>query len=235
VSGNMGKERAPSKVSRLGSAALPVVPCSTIFALAAPPPTVPLPSSISVNIPGDLAAQLAVYSDSSGIMMMMAPKGWSCTGTYGADGSGGLIIHPDSEIVPSTSWGEGWHLSDTSQDEAITGTQPGGSATQALGYACSIFHKAAVGFEKAFGHPCPAHLASEQVRQVTSHAFGFEDPPGVQGLGIPSGGEDPAIGVNIYTTSTTPGAYIATCTMPKSERLICSAVSKYFAERYGNK
>jgi hypothetical protein len=94
---------------------------------------------------------------------------------------------------------------------------------------------AAAGFETAFGHQCPVHPSSERVRRISTHVFGFEDPPGVSGLGIPSGGRNPANGVNIYYTSTSPNAYIATCTVPAAENSLCSVVLKQFTDLYGNK
>jgi hypothetical protein len=214
---------------------LPVVPCPTTFALATPPSTVPIPSSVSAKVPSDLATKLAAYVDTSDIMTLLAPKGWICSATYGADGSGGLLIHPSGEAVPGSSWGAGWPLSRSSSDEAITGTQPGGSATQGLGYACTIFRSAAAGFETAFGHPCPPHPSSEHVRRISTHVFGFEDPPGLHGLGIPSGGRNPANGVNIYYPSTIPAAYIATCTMPAAEHTVCTVVLGKFTQLYGHR
>jgi hypothetical protein len=214
---------------------LPVVRCATTFALSTPPSTVPIPTSASARVPSDLATKLAAYIDTSDIMTLLAPKGWICSATYGADGSGGLLIHPSGALVPGSSWGAGWPLPRSSLDEAITGTQPGGSATQGLGYACTIFRSAAAGFETAFGHPCPPHPTSERVRRISTHVFGFEDPPGKPGLGIPSGGRNPANGVNIYYTSTIPAAYIATCTMAATENSLCSVVLKQFTDLYGNR
>jgi len=235
ASGELASSKGGSKVGGARAVDVPVVPCSTNFAIATQPSTVPLPSSLSVNVPGELASQLAAYSDTSGVLVMLAPRGWICNGTYGADGSGGLIIRPRSEIVPLTSWGAGWHLSRTSRTEAITATQPGGSATQALGYACSIFHAAAEGYETAFGRTCPQHPSSEHVSEVNAHVFAFEDPMGDQGLGIPSGGENPANGVDIYHPSNLPAAYIATCTMSVAQHLLCSAALENFSDRYGIK
>jgi hypothetical protein len=193
------------------------VACATSFAITPQPSKLRLPKVMSVDIPAALANQLAVFSDTRRLMMLLAPRGWACDGIYGADGSGGLIIRPSSEAVPLTTWGAGWHLPRTSPVEAITGTQPGGSPTQALLYACSIFHAAAQGYEEAFGRRCPPHPISEHVSKVNAHVYSFEDPVGEKGLGIPSGGANPGYGVDIYYTSTLPAAYIATCTLPEAE------------------
>jgi hypothetical protein len=73
------------------------------------------------------------------------------------------------------------------------------------------------------------------VSKVNAHVFAFEDPVGKQGLGIPSGGEDPAYGVSVYYPSILPAAYIATCTMAETEHPLCAAVLNTFTERYGSK
>ena len=106
-------------------ATLPVVPCQTSFAVTPSPTVVPLPTSVVVSVPAGDAAGLAVYSDDAGFMMLMGPAAWTCHGLYGADGSGGLLISPGGESVPSDP-DPGWHLSTSSSDEAIVGYETGG-------------------------------------------------------------------------------------------------------------
>lgn len=46
-------------------------------------------SEEEVSVLGTLATELAVYSDTDGLMMLFAPKGWTCSAAYGADAGGG--------------------------------------------------------------------------------------------------------------------------------------------------
>ena len=43
--------------------------------------------NLSVSVPADLVSQLSVYGDEAAIMDVVAPKGWDCTASIGADGS----------------------------------------------------------------------------------------------------------------------------------------------------
>jgi len=105
---------------------LPIVHCQTSFAVTPPPTTVPLPISATVSVPTGEAANLFVYSDDAGIMMLIGPADRSRHGLYGADGSGGLLIAPAGESVPSDP-DTGWHLPALSSDEAIVGYETGAS------------------------------------------------------------------------------------------------------------
>ena len=215
---------------------LPIVSCRTSFALATSPSTVPLPASLTASVPSSLAKALAAYSDTSNLMTLLAPRGWTCVATYGADGSGGLVIAPHAESVPVGSWGAGWHLQHSSKIQAVTAAQSGGSSVQATAQACSIVPAAAAAFKSAFGHSCARRPASETVRPLSPTVVNFEDPPGtLHGIGIPSGGQYPANGVLTYTLPTVPGSYLATCTIPQVEHALCGAILNNFIRMYGKK
>jgi hypothetical protein len=64
----------------------------------------------------------------------------------------------------------------------------------------------------------------------------FEDPPGVKGDGRPSGGQYPADGVMTYHPSAQEdGSWQETCTLPASEKNICTAVLNTFISWYGQR
>ncbi len=212
------------------SVSLPVVSCPTAFGVTPPSTLAPLPASEEVDVPASLARDLAVYSDTRGFMNLLGPRGWACSAMYGADGSGGVIVYPSGEAVPQ-SWGAGWPLSSTSTDEAISGTQTAGSPVQAAGQACPLFAVAATTYENDLGRACHSRPSSESVQQISAGVVGFEDPPGLQGDGIPSGGQEPADGMATYSPSLP--SYLATCTLPSNEHALCTAVLNDVIALYG--
>lgn len=209
---------------------LTVVSCPTTFALATQPSTVPLPTTVSVTVPETQADSLAIYSDTSDLMMLIGPRGWSCVATYGADGSGGVAVYPNGSSFPAVFKSGPPY---TSSSEAVTGTETGGSPVQAAAQACSFFPAAAATTQSDLGHGCSSRPTSETLAQVSSSVVGFEDPPGVSGTGDPSGGPYPANGVVSYSSTAQPGTYVGTCTLPQAEHDVCTTILNYFASQYG--
>jgi hypothetical protein len=187
----------------------------------------PLPVSVTVSVPEAQAATLAVYSDTDEIMMLIAPKGWTCSASYGADGSGGVDLVPPGARVPTGKVGPG------SSVQAIAGFETGGSPVQAAAQACSLFPAAATALESDLEKGCPPPPTAEKDDPISASAVGFEDPPGVEGAGTFSGGENPANGVATYSPDKGPGYFSDTCTMPQSEHDLCTAALNYFITRYG--
>jgi len=238
--GSTTSSEPPSTTSTTGSpasilATLPVVDCQTSFGVT-PSPTTAVPTSVTVSVPADEAAGLAVYSDDAGIMMLIGPATWTCHGLYGADGSGGLLISPAGESVPSDP-DPGWHLSTSSSDEAIVGYETGGSPVQGAALACPLFPAAAMATKQDLGQGCAMTRPSQESVTPSGTAesdVGFFDPIGVAGDGIPSGGLNPANGVMLYQPA--PGkatAYLATCTLPEAQHDVCTAVLDHFVALYG--
>ncbi|HXQ44618.1 MAG TPA: hypothetical protein VN816_08265 [Acidimicrobiales bacterium] len=221
-----------STSSGVRSVSIPVVSCPTTFGVATPT-SAPLPTSEKVRVPGALAGELALYSDTHGLMDLLGPKGWRCRADYGADGSGGVVVYPDGETIPR-SWGAGWKLPSNSSAEAIAGLQTGGSPVEAAGQACPLFTSAATAYQVDLGQACPvSRPVSESVQRISAGVVGFEDPVGVAGDGIPSGGRDPADGVMTYSPSRSPGSYLATCTLPSSQHALCTVSLNDFIVLYG--
>jgi hypothetical protein len=206
---------------------IPVVVCPTTFAVAIQPPVVPLPTSITVDLPESMADQTVVYVDTHNLAMLLGPKGWTCVAAYGADGSGGIDLYAPSERpVPAFS-------QVPTSDEAITITETGGSPVQAAALACPYFPTAAAVTQRDLEHRCSALPRAERVTQVGSNVVTFEDPPGTKGGGIPSGGPFLAYAVVSYSQASQPGTYLGTCTLPASGQRICAFILNYFETLYG--
>ena len=209
------------------AATVPVVTCATTFALATPPPTVPLPASVTVDVPTAQAATLAVYADSNSIMRVLAPAGWSCKASYGADGSGIITVVPKGDPLPLPG------QEPDPSDEAISATETGGSPVQAAAAGCAFFPAAATAYASDLGRGCSPRPPSEMVDPVSATVVDFEDPAGTKGTGEPSGGPDPANGVMTYSPTEGPGFYLDTCTLPQDAHATCTAVLNYFITLYG--
>jgi hypothetical protein len=61
------------------------------------------------------------------------------------------------------------------------------------------------------------------VALVGPYTATFEDPPNVEGQGLPSGGANTAIGMLSYSRSSGVGQ--VTCTLPPSRASVCSAIA----------
>jgi pimeloyl-ACP methyl ester carboxylesterase len=202
------------------TASLPVVSCPT--SLGIDQPAVPLPPSRTVTVPQALAADLSVYGDTQGIMELLGPKGWNCSAFYGVDGSGGVTIYPPAEGA-------------SSPQAEITASQTSACAGCALFQACPLFPSAAEALRSDLGQACPARPAGETVTPIAAGIVSFEDPPGVKGDGHPSGGQYPANGVMTYYPSAPDGSWLETCTLPASEKDVCTAALNTFVSWYGQR
>ena len=166
---------------------------------------------------------------------MLAPRGWSCSAQYGADGSGGVAVYPAGEHVPS-DWGAAWKLSASLPVRAVFGSQTSACEECAEGQACALFVSAAEDFRIHFGRPCPrTRPATETTTQLSASVAAFTDPAGVSGNGNPSGGRYPADGVMTYYREHTPGSRTETCTPPPADRDLCTTALNYFVNSYGNR
>ena len=216
------------------TAALPVVVCQTTSGVSTT--TTSLPPSISVRVPSSQAQQgnLAVYSDLTGRLMLVGPTvGWTCTGTFGADGSGMLALAPVGTTVPAS--GTTWHLPASSPSQAIVAVESGGSTVQGAALACPLFSAAKVATQQNLGTGCAVTSPpQERVVRTSAVQVGFQDPAGVAGVGSPSGGLNPANGVLLYQPKATEAtAYQATCTLPAAQQDLCTSVLNQFTTTFG--
>src|SRR5262249_59305951 len=93
---------------------VPVVVCRTTFGITPPPAPKTQPTSLTLTVPGGTGAELAIYTDDQGRMRLLAPRSWSCSAMYGADGSGGITVYPTGQSVPS-----GWEILGTATIQAV--------------------------------------------------------------------------------------------------------------------
>lgn len=202
------------------TASLPVVSCPTSVGVVRS--AVPVPRSRAVAVPQALAGKLSVYADTQGIMELVGPKGWTCTASYGADGSGGVTVHPHGEGLSPRS--------------AIVGSQTSACVGCALEQACRLFPSADRALRSDLGQACPIRRApAERVVRIAAGIVAFEDPPGVKGTGVLSGGQYPAHGVMTYHRSAPDGSWQETCTLPSSDKGLCTAVLNTFVSWYGQR
>jgi len=208
--------------------AVAVVVCSTKYGYVPPPPTSVPPRSITTSLPTKFLGRATYYTDSSGVLTVLGPKGWQCNAEIGADGSGALIIYPRNEEVPLGTLGLGWRLSPGSNAEAITASESGGSLTQASAEACSYFTSAAKATRLAFGPGCPRPPSREEISRTSTGTVLLKDPPGLHGGGMPSGGRFAAISVLSYSQQDRPALLRATCVLSSKRRSLCNSVIELF-------
>jgi len=189
------------------AASVPVVSCPTTYGVKQPPPH--LPGRVPVSARERALAGLDAYS--SGVLFLLAPRGWHCHAVVGADGSASIVVAAGS-TTPVAQPALSAFFADT----------PGTSAD----LACSLF--AAAASQLPTGVSCP----QRKPRRESTSAGGpdtldFTDPPHVRGEGTPSGGSDPAHGVMTFVP-TSDGlngfAFVATCTLPAHEHARCATI-----------
>jgi hypothetical protein len=207
---------------------LPVVVCPTHFGIK-PPPPVAEPRSRTVRVPRGLRASLAVYTDSEGVMALVAPSGWACDALIAADGSSDVAVFPRGERLPDGP------LPRTSAVQAVYGTQTSACVGCTLFQACPLFADASRTLRSDGFGPCPARPAAEEVTPLGAGLAGFADPPGVSGAGHPSGGRYPARGVMTYHPHAQDGSWAETCTLPASDTTECEAILNVYLSWYGSR
>jgi hypothetical protein len=216
------------------AASLPVIVCNTTSGVATT--TTSLPASVTVSVPTTNAQQgnLAVYSDAAGRLMLVGPlTGWTCAGSFGADGSGTLALTPVGTTLPA-GVGTTWHLPAPSPIEAITAIESGGSAVQGATLACPLFGAAKTAMQQDLNKVCAPSPTQEQALSASATEVAFRDPPSVAGVGFPSGGQNPANGVVLYQPKPSESsAYLATCTLPAAQQDLCTAVLNRFVTTFG--
>jgi hypothetical protein len=208
--------------------AVPVVECPTAYGIVGGSiPNPPLPTSIAVNLPSTVAAQLSYYSNQTrNLTPVMGPRNWHCSVAVGADGSTGVDLWPPG----------------AAQANLGTAGQPGvlaisDGACQGCVYVtvCDFATNAGrqLGYTNS-GLPCRPRPANESVDWITGSAssagpsvhdvIGFEDPT------VP----DPRNGIVLYDYSTTlnggPGGSASqeTCTLPEADHVLCTAILNDF-------
>jgi hypothetical protein len=207
--------------------------CPTTLGISGEAPA-NLTTPVQVMVPpGFSSSQLAVYSDTQGIMELLAPAGWDCQAIVGADGSSSIEIYPPGQGAASGS-----SLGTSSTAEEVRGDQTSASPFAANLQACQLFPAA---YKNLTGVPCSLKSpTAEEATLSTNNIIEFTDPPGVAGDGDPSGGAFTASGVMTYypVSGASPlsnGSWTETCVLPPSESRLCGAIISSFIESYGAK
>jgi hypothetical protein len=162
---------------------------------------------------------LVAYSNSD--IVLIAPAGMECSGAVGADATTGLSIWPKGARQPGPhDRGAGltlWY------DPDCTGCQ--------AGIACPFFPR----FAASLDFPCSSGVpAGERTVSLGPRVTAFEDPPGVHGSGLPSGGPYAANGVvGIHSSGGNTSVFRATCTLPQSQHAVCTVSLNDTISRYG--
>ncbi len=217
---------APAASSAPSPRAVVVVKCRAQVGaegVAAPPP---IPAQLRAELTSRAAAQLRFYSD--GFVTVLAPRSWTCAGLVAADGGLSLSVYPAHQPNPLRAD----HLpSDAAGVTAFidyTGHGPGAQLV------CTLFPGTRAARLAAQTARCAASPSGEIVRRAGTDVARFEDPSGVTGVGLPSGGANRAIGAVVYPKLRPEPDSVTvakvTCTAPPATTGLCpSIVDDYVA------
>lgn len=192
-----------------------VVRCRTEFGIT--PGKISVPSTIVVRGAPRSTRGLVAYTNTD--LFLLGPANMSCAGLVGADGSASVTVWSRRHQRPHQhSHGDGLTL------QVI----PACVGCMAVA-ACPFFPA----YASRLGFPCTNGIPSgESVSRPSAHVALFEDPPGVAGDGFPSGGPDPANGID-GIKGRYGQQYGATCTLPQREHAACTVVLNDVLARYG--
>ncbi len=194
--------------------ALPVVECPTQYGIANPGP----PGAVkSVTLPGEVASSVANYTDGLHNMSVVGPRGWHCSALDAADGTESLFIAPPGTLVTPP-------IAYTKDLREGIGASSGGSAQMPYWLTCAAMPDLGVTGDL----PCTKVPAGERFTRIDHTTADFIDPPGVAGIGTPSGGRDTARGQIRYSPRPIPSmgdlAAEVTCALPASDAALCQTI-----------
>jgi hypothetical protein len=172
---------------------------------------------MSVTVPGDVASSLANYTDGLRKMSVVGPRGWHCNALDAADGGASLFVAPSGvSSVPLSSY--------TKDTREGIGAMSGGSAQMPYWLTCAAMPDLGVSGDM----PCTKVPAGERFTRIDHTTADFIDPPGVAGIGTPSGGPYTARGQIRYSPPPIPSmgdvAAEVTCTLPASDASLCQTI-----------
>ena len=217
VQSALAHSQASAQASAVGSV-VPLVVCPTSFG-SPPLKRAAFPRLTTLAAATPLSTSLAAYTDTQGYMTVVGPRGWKCSASYGADGSGDVRVFPPSAATP--------------KQEGIVGSETSACYGCTTGQACALFPAAAKAYQSAYQGACPSHRPPrETTYRLSATVVAFEDPPYVKGEGALSGGPFPANGVMTYAPGNNNGSYLETCTLPDNVHTTCTAVLNDFVARY---
>jgi len=194
--------------------ALPVVECPTMYGITNPGQ----PGAVtSVIVPGDVESSLANYTDGLHTVSVVGPRGWHCSAIDAADGNVFLFVAP-----PGASSAPAY--SNSKDPREGVGATIGGSAQIPYEFTCAAMPDLGVSGSES----CPKVPAGEHFTRINHTTADFIDPPGVAGIGTPSGGSNAARGRIRYSPRPIPTmgdlAAEITCTLPASDAGLCQTI-----------
>lgn len=207
---------------------VPLVECSTGHAGQVNPKS--LPAAKTVNIPAADQLQLSAYTDDQGELYLLAPRGWTCWASMGADGNDYIDAYPQGEVGTATrSWPK------TAQ--AVTADFLPACLGCVLSQACTYFPVAEQQLVQQYGSimSCPKPPIGELTDRLTSTVVAYEDPPGIKGTQSPSGGNYAANGVVTYKPQQDHrdyGSTVENCVLPTQVHALCTAALNDFASEW---
>lgn len=210
-------------------ATVPVVACPTAYGVRIP--LAKLPRREKLSLPTTLVGRAELYTDTRGQMRLLAPAGWDCHATIGADGSERLMIYPVSDAATAAKGA-------ASLSQAVVGSETSACMICELSQACTLFIHAAMALQRIYPNiPCPAQPVGLATEVVSKTEISFVDPPKVKGPGVPSGGANPAYGAMTYPAGTpqaNSGSWMETCTL-RTLRATCQTSLQYFSAWYAKR
>jgi len=196
-------------------------------------PTSRIPSTIAVSVPASEAARLAFYSDSTrSVDPVLAPVGWDCSVSIGADGSTIVSVFPSGQPDPNVSGG-----TLPAATQGVIAYSPSVCQGCVADLVCPVFSDAEnqLGYS---GQSCDSEPPAEQVTFLAGSSnsdYGtvdLTDPPGVQGTVQMSGGDYEAIGVIRYSDQQNEGhAAAESCVVQQDESALCATITNDFLNR----
>jgi hypothetical protein len=210
---------------------VPVIACSTTV----PPEKLNdhrLGSSGPLSLSRGLREKVALYSAGPGLEIL-APSNWLClanplesasyvSGARGVSGEMAILPRatnpgPGSVLAPATGLTEGL---------ALLASPDGGYPS--LG--CSLLPSEAARWRSIAGGPCPSQSARQVERNISKDIVSFTDPPGVRGASLNGGTDRWTFSVMAYSGGDYGNMDIASCSLPTSDRDLCSASLRQYTD-----
>jgi hypothetical protein len=194
------------------SVRVPVRTCPTTYGIPGDHPTRATHATLAIT--AKQAKDLTAWSG-GGTPVVLSPRGYDCTALVGADGGVHLRVAPPD--APKSG---------PAIDVDVEGSCVGCIAA----LACGLFPRAVHDTGFKCHTPSPKQ---EKVATLLPTVRAFNDPPGVHGSGVPSGGRLRAVGVVVYVPDQTTFAARMTCALESSAAASCSTVIADFLGRVG--
>lgn len=218
---------APAASSAPSPRAIVVVKCRAEVGAEGVPAPPPVPAHLRAALTGRAAAQLRFFSD--GFVTVLAPRSWNCAGLEAADGGLSLSVFPAHQPNPLRADHLPSNAAGVTAFIDYTGHGPGAQLV------CTLFPGTRAAGLAAETAGCAASASGEVVRRAGADVARFDDPPGVKGVGVPSGGANRAVGAVVYPQLRPEPESVTvakvTCTAPRATIGLCPSIVDDFVAR----